>query len=567
MSTSYDVIVVGSGGAGLLAALRAADLGLSVVVVEKSHRYGGTTAASGGALWIPNHGLEGHLDSDAQAMAYLAAVTQGADGKRLRAYIENGPRLVSYLSEVGIRFQVVASLPDYFSNAPGTVAGRALFPAEIDGSSLGNDYLTMRELPHAFKLFNRYSLDLAESFALSARPFGWQWVAAKMLLKYWLDIPWRLKTRRDRRATMGVALIAGLRRELNRRGVQVLLNTGLEQLDVADGRVVGIRVSSSRQLSYLRANRAVVLAAGGFEQNQSMRDRWMAVPTNAKWSLTPPGANAGDAIRAGEAIGAATEFMGCAWWAPSMQLPARDVPNVDVTHQMFFDHRHPNSVCVNRLGFRFVNESGSYDRFGMAMIDDHLKTGANVPCWMIFDATYRAKYPCGGIMPASVMPDRRIPPEWWDNYLYRADDIGGLAGKIGIDGARLTTVINEMNDYAATGVDPQFGRGGEAYDRYFGDARVGPNPCMGPIDKPPYYAIRIDLGDLGTKGGLKADEHARVLDRQGDPIPGLYAAGNSSGSAFGNCYPGAGGTLGPALTFAYVAANHIANKGEYFAHR
>jgi 3-oxosteroid 1-dehydrogenase len=549
------VIVVGSGGAGLLAALRATDLGLSVIVVEKSHRYGGTTATSGGGLWIPNHGLQGHMDSDEQAMTYLAAVTQGADRERLRAYVENGRQMVSYLADIGVQFEAVPDLPDYFSNAPGAVAGRALFPAEIDGGTLGDDYLAMRELACAFKLSNRYALDLAQSFALAARPFGWQWVAAKMVMRYWVDIPWRMQTRRDRRATMGVALIAGLRRELNRRGVPVLLNRGLEQLDAAGGRVVGVRLTTNL---HLRTNHAVLLAAGGFEQSQAMRDRWMAVPTDTKWSLTPPGANTGDAIRAGEAIGAATEFMGCAWWAPSMQLPARDVPNVDVTHQMFFDHRHPNSVCVNRLGFRFVNESCSYDRFGMAMIEDHRKTGANVPCWMVFDAAYRAKYTCGGIMPTSVMPDRRVPSDWWDNYLYRADTIGELAKKLDIDAVRLASVIAEMNGYAATGVDPQFGRGGMVYDRYFGDARVRPNPCLGPIDKPPFYAIRIDLGDLGTKGGLKADQHARVLDLHGEPIPGLYAAGNSSGSVFGDCYPGAGGTLGPALTFAYIAANDIA---------
>lgn len=558
------MIVVGSGGAGLLAALRVSDLGLSTIVVEKSHRYGGTTATSGGGLWIPNHGLQGHRDSDEQAMTYLATVTQGADPGRLRAYVENGRRMVSYLSDVGIRLEVVHDLPDYFSYAPGAVAGRALFPAETDGSSLGDDYLAMRELSYAFKLSNRYALNLAESFALSARPVGWQWVAAKILMKYWLDVPWRLRTRRDRRATMGVALIAGLRRELNKRGVPVMLNRGLEQLEVAEGRVVGVRLTSNLRLG---ANHAVLLAAGGHEQSQTMRDRCMAVPTDAKWSLTPAGANTGDAIRAGEAIGAATEFMGCAWWAPSMQLPARDVPNVDVTHQMFFDHRHPHSVCVNRLGLRFVNESCSYDRFGMAMIEDHRKTGANVPCWMVFDAAYRAQYTCGGIMPATAMPDKRIPADWWDNYLYRADSIGELARKLDIDAARLAGVIAEMNGYAATGVDLQFGRGGDVYDRYFGDARVRPNPCLGPISQPPYYAVRVDLGDLGTKGGLKADPHARVLDRRGEPIPGLYAAGNSSGSVFGDCYPGAGGTLGPALTFAYIAANDIAMRAASGPHR
>ena len=156
------------------------------------------------------------------------------------------------------------------------------------------------------------------------------------------------------------------------------------------------------------------------------------------------------------------------------------------------------------------------------------------------------------------MPDRRIPPDWWDNYVYRADSIEALAEKLGLRGGRLTRVVGEMNGYAATGVDLEFGRGREVYDRYFGDPRVTPNPCLGPIEAPPYYAIRMDLGDLGTKGGLKADEYARVLDRQGHPIPGLYAAGNSSASVFGNCYPGSGGTLGPALTFAFIAANNIA---------
>jgi 3-oxosteroid 1-dehydrogenase len=174
-----------------------------------------------------------------------------------------------------------------------------------------------------------------------------------------------------------------------------------------------------------------------------------------------------------------------------MQLPARDVPNVDLTHPMFFDHRHPHSVCVNRLGSRFVNESCSYDRFGIAMIDDQRRTGANVPCWMIFDATYRRKYACGGIMPSSVMPDREIPPDWWDNYVYRADSIEALAGKFGLEGGRLAQVISEMNRYAATGVDLEFNRGAEVYDRYFGDARVTPNPCLGAIEERPFYAISI----------------------------------------------------------------------------
>ena len=182
--------------------------------------------------------------------------------------------------------------------------------------------------------------------------------------------------------------------------------------------MVGVRVTSNLS-AWAQIVRCFSLRVDSSRARQCGIAVWRCLPTQ-NGASTPPGANTGDAIRAGEAIGAATEFMECAWWAPSMQLPAQDIPNVDVTHQMFFDHRHPNSVCVNRLGFRFVNESCSYDRFGIAMIEDHRKSGANVPCWMVFDAAYRAKYTCGGIMPASVMPDKKIPPDWWDNYLYRA---------------------------------------------------------------------------------------------------------------------------------------------------
>ena len=192
------------------------------------------------------------------------------------------------------------------------------------------------------------------------------------------------------------------------------------------------------------------------------------------------------------------------------------------------------------------------------MVADQLKTGANTPCWLIFDATFREKFSAGGVMPNLLTPDKKIPPDWWGHYIFRADSIAALAAKIHVPADALAKTVANMNGYAKTGVDPEFGRGNNAYDQMFGDWNVKPNPCLGSIDKAPYYAVPINLGDLGTKGGLKADAMARVLDVSGQPIGKLYAAGNNAGSPFGNCYPGAGGTIGPAMTFGFVAANHIA---------
>jgi 3-oxosteroid 1-dehydrogenase len=217
-------------------------------------------------------------------------------------------------------------------------------------------------------------------------------------------------------------------------------------------------------------------------------------------------------------------------------------------------------VAVNRNGVRFVDEASGYDDFGKGMVADQLKTGANTPCWLIFDSVFREKFTAGGIMPSLIMPDRSIPPDWWDHYIWRAPTIDALAAKIHVPAAALKQTVANMNQYAKAGVDPEFGRGSNDYDKMFGDPTNTPNPCLGPIDRAPFYAVPINLGDLGTKGGLKCDARARVLDANGQPIPNLYAAGNNSGSPFGNCYPGAGGTIGPAMTFGFVAANDIAER-------
>jgi 3-oxosteroid 1-dehydrogenase len=561
MSEEFDVIVVGSGAAGLVAALRTADLGLSVLVVEKAHRYGGTTATSGGGLWIPNHGLLDDGDTREKALSYLYAISTGDYRKsKVDAYVDNAATMLRYLTSSGLEFEVFPGYPDYFPNKPGASTTRAVFPKEVGGEALGEDFHTLREQPFVFKLFNRYSMSLAEAFTLSTRPFGWQWMAFKILARYWLDLSWRLNSRRDRRLTMGNALIGGLRQALRSRKVPLLLNTKLERLVLENERIAAVTVNHNGSLRTISVRRAVVLGAGGYEQNQAIRDQYLPVATDVKWSMTPVGANTGDALQAAQAIGAATESMDRFWWTPTMQLPSSEVANFDITHQMFLDHRHPHSVCVNRLGDRFVDEAYSYDSFGSAMVEDHKRTGANIPCWLIFDVQYRRKYTCGGLMPSAVTPDRMLPKEWWDNYLFRADKLSILASKIGIDASRLAATVGRMNDYAKTGVDPEYGRGQNSYDLFFGDPRVKPNPCLGSIVEPPFYALRMDLGDIGTKGGLKVDEYARVLDQHDEPIQGLYAVGNSAAAPFGDAYAGAGGTLGPAATFAFIAANHLAEQ-------
>jgi 3-oxosteroid 1-dehydrogenase len=560
MAQAYDVIVVGSGSAGMAAALRASDLGLEVLVVEKTHKYGGTSATSGGVLWIPNHGLPGSDDSREETLRYLDAVTRGPVRRdRIEAFVDAGPEMLRYFKSLGIEFFSMP-WPDYFSEAPGARADRSVVLPMYDGRKLGDQFPLMREQFTRFKLLNRYSMDFSEAFTISTRAPGWLRALARVVGRYWLDFGTRRLTRRDRWFSLGGAVIGPIQEQLMARGVEIRLGTKLDKLVTTDGRVSGVEVSRFGKAYEIEARHGVIICAGGFEWNQELRDRFYTVPGSIRWSSTPEGANEGEALLAGLELGASTEFTETPWMVPTMLMPIKDASNFEEIHQAVFDVGRPHGVCVNRNGDRFVNESCGYDRFGNAMLEDQLKTGANTPCWLVFDATFRYKFTAGGFMPTAIMPDRSIPIDWWDHYIFKADSIAALAKKIDLDPACLENTVGKMNAYARSGEDPEYGRGSTPYDRNFGDATVKPNPCLGPIDKAPYYAVPINLGDLGTKGGLKADAQARVLDGNDQPIPGLYAAGNASGSPFGNCYPGAGGTIGPAMVFGYIAANDIAER-------
>jgi 3-oxosteroid 1-dehydrogenase len=559
MADDVDVVIAGSGSAGLTAALRASELGLEVLVLEKAHKYGGTSATSGGVIWIPNHGL-GTDDSREQALRYLEAVANGPVRRdRIDAYLDTGRELVAYLQAVGMKPQVMP-WPDYFATAPGARTDRSIVFPMYNGRELGDAFTLMREQFTRFKLMNRYSMDFVEAFIISTRSQGWRRTLARVISRYWLDFNTRRLTRRDRYMSLGAALIGPIRKLLADRGVEVRLGTAVKKLLVTDNRICGVEVERLGRRSTIRARHGVVVCAGGFEWNQTLRERFFTIPGDTRWSSSPEEANRGELLEAGLEVGAATEFTETGWWVPTMSIPIDTVSNFEEIHQAVFDVGRPHSVCVNRNGERFVDEACGYDQFGNAMLQDHLKTGANVPCWLVFDATFRRKFTAGGVMPTALRPDSKIPADWWDHYIFRAPTVTELAAKIEVDPNRLQTTVAKMNEYARTGVDPEFDRGGNIYDRNFGDAALTPNPCLGQIDTPPFYAIQINLGDLGTKGGLKADARARVLDRNNQPIPGLYAAGNASGSPFGNCYPGAGGTIGPAMVFGFIAANEIARQ-------
>jgi len=374
----------------------------------------------------------------------------------------------------------------------------------------------------------------------------------KLMLKYWTDFSWRRKTWRDRRLTLGQALVASLRLAMLRQAVPLMLGTKLESLITEQGRVSGVVVTQDGQVRKLLARCGVVLATGGFESNQALREQYLPAPTQADWTAAPRG-NEGDGLKAGLAVGAATGLMNMTWGAPTVP-----VPGAASATAVFVERSLPGCVVVNGQGRRFGNEAAPYTDFVNAVQADHAKTGASVPCWLVFDARFRKSYPCGPLMPSSIAPDGKLPAEWLSNVYWKADTLAALAEQIGVDAQGLAQTVSKMNEYAQTGVDTEFGKGSNAFDRYYADPKVKPNPCLAPIVDAPFYAVRLYPGEIGTKGGLLTDEAARVLRADGSVIRGLYAVGNCSAAVMGKTYAGAGATLGPAMTFGYLAARDLA---------
>ena len=558
--SSYDVIVVGSGAGAMTSALFAADQGLSVLIVEKSDRYGGTSAISGGGIWIPNNhyfkALGGN-DSPELSMQYLKAATgEHADEGRLRAYVEHAPQMIKTLTQNShVRYAVADKYPDYYPHLPGALpGGRTLDPELFDTSLLAEELPNLRKPSPSTLLMGRIAWTARDAHTAMARSFGWQWLIFKLMARYKLDFKWRRKSKYDRRAALGSSLVASLRRSLMDRNVPLWLNSDFQDVLVEQGRVSGIKVLTGGKVLELTARRGVIFGSGGFEQNQTLREKFLPQPTHTRWSATPPGNNTGAALEAGLNLGAATALMNWAWWAPTIAVPGEEKPR-----GVFAERAFPGAIVVNSLGQRFVNEAAPYLEFVDAMYQDNRKSaGRSVPAWVIFDGHFRFHYAMGPLMPAQVVPDTRLRKEWLNTVYWKADSLQALAAQIDVDAAGLESTVHKVNQYAHTGVDLDFARGGNVFDRYYGDSNIKPNPCLAPLRKGPYYAMRLDAGDIGTKGGLLTNQHAQVVREDGQPIPGLYAIGNCSASVMGTSYPGAGGTLGPAMTFGYIAARHLA---------
>lgn len=549
-----DVVVVGSGAGALTAAVTAAECGASVIVVEKAHLYGGTSATSGGTIWIPCSHLQPPEagDNPDDALRYLQQLAGDVvPESKLRTYVERAPEMVKFLTDrCEQRFHAIP-YADYHTDLPGSREGwRSHDPLPISIDEIPRDHLTLQPPHPAMPLFGKINFTSQEFRPMMRKESGWTRVLLRIIAKYYLDVGQRLRSPKDRRMTMGNALVARLRAAANKRKVQVWLSSPLDDLILESGRVVGVIVRRGGAQQRVYAKRAVILGAGGFERNGEMRQQYLPKPTAAEWTVAQP-FNTGDAIRAGQKIGAKLALMDQAWWAPGYRLE-----DVDRAHPLFVERALPNSLIVDQEGQRYMNEAASYHVAGAQMLARGLKAA---PSFVIFDAVFRGKYALGPILPGSPAMDGRIRRSMRNLYK-RADSLAGLAQLIGVPAQALETSVARFNGFAQTGKDTDFGRGDTAYDRYYGDPHVTPNPNLGPVAKPPFYALPIYPCDIGTKGGLLTDEYARVLDQDDRPIDGLYAIGNCSASVMGKSYPGAGSTLGPAMTFGYIAARHATER-------
>ena len=557
---SVDVLVVGSGNGALTAALCAYEMGAKdVLVVEKSALYGGTSATSGGGIWIPcsRPAQEaGAKDSYAEALQYVQGSTPaGAVPLAMQeTYLKEGPKMLDFLqARTRVRYESLAHYPDYWSNLPGAKHGhRSLEPAPVARSVLKQDAKNLRDTHHMMWMFDRIAMTQVDAQVLMAQLPGWKGLAARRIWDHVSDVGWALTNKRSRRIACGCAGIARLRWSMHDRQLPLWLQAQMTELLTDDaGRVTGARIIRAGASTAVRARRAVVLAAGGFEHNQQMREQYLPQPTEARWSAAA-GTNTGDAHRAAMAIGAATRLMNGGWWCSSITAPDDPVPRLAI-----MDKSYPGNIVVTRRGRRIANESQNYITYQLEFYRRHTPQDPQAPSWMIFDARSRRMYFNGPLWPARFRPDKRLPKSYFSSgFITRADSIRELATQAGIDAEGLEKTVSAMNEYARTGKDLEHGRGDAEYDRYYADPRIKPNPCLAPISEAPFYAMRIDPGDFGTHGGLITNTDAQVLREDGNPVPGLYAVGNCA-AAILPTYPGPGSTLGPAMTFAWQAAKHF----------
>lgn len=535
---TYDVVVLGTGAAALTAAIRAADEGATVGLFEKADTVGGTSAWSGGMVWIPMNPHMAELgieDTREEVMTYLDSLSNGLiDADLAGAMIDAGPEVISYLeAHTPTRFQIIKDFPDYHPEHPGAKPG--------GGRSLECPLFPFDELgpwQHRVGVGPQLSgnITMGETSLGRGAPEG---VAPAELE--------RRRIRDERGAGQG--LIGPLLKGCLDRGIEPRTRMRAVELLRADGRISGVRFETADGTVDVAATRGVIMATGGFEWDPELVRAFARGPLVRAASVPT---NTGDGLKMAMKVGAALGNMREAWWVATIDVP---VNGRLAAWQVNGERTRPHSIMVNKLGRRFANEAANYNALGAAfhVIDLATYDYVNHPAWLVFDRHYATRYGLAGFKPAD---DTAPVPQW----LLEAPTVRKLAEQMGVPPDALEATVARFNEQAANGEDTDFGRGRSKHDRWWGDPELGDGPqaTLGPLDTAPFYATRVYSGVLGTKGGPRTDGDGQVIDVEGRPIPGLYVAGNAMASAMGMTYGGAGGTLGPAIVFGYLAGRHAA---------
>ncbi|QIO31949.1 FAD-dependent oxidoreductase [Bradyrhizobium sp. 1(2017)] len=555
-----DVLVAGSGCSGMSAAITARHRGLDVLIVEKEPRFGGTTARSGGWLWIPGTSLAkayGIEETPERARTYLRhEAGNNFDAARVDAFLSAGPEAVDFFtSKTALRFDMPLVFPDYHAEAPGGAqGGRSMVTRPFDGRELGDRIKTLGMPLPELTVFGMmlgsgkeiiHFMRVTKSLASAA-------YVAKRLSRHLMDV---LSYGRGMTLTNGNALAGRLAKSALDLNIPMWLSAPVRELTVENGTVTGAIVAREGREVRVRARQGVVLACGGFPHDVARRKKMFPhAPTGNEHYSPGPTGNTGDGLRLAESAGGRIEdrLPNAAAWVPVSLTTRKDGSKGVMPH--FIDRAKPGVIAVMRDGRRFANEGNSYHDFVQAMIKA-AKPGEEIAAYLVCDHKTLRKYGLGCVPPFPMPLGHHLNT----GYLLRGETLEALAAKAGIDAKAFTETVKQFNATAPLGHDAAFGKGSKAYNRYQGDAMHGPNPCIAPIENGPFYAIKMVIGDLGTYAGIVTDENARALDAEGRVIPGLYAAGNDMASIMGGNYPGAGITLGPALTFGYIAGRHLAD--------
>ena len=565
LQKEYDLVIVGSGGGSMAAALVAKKLGKRAVILEKQDKVGGSTGFSGGVWWVPNNKLlaeAGIHDSYEKAREYFDSVVTykgpGVTPQRRDALLKGGPRMIEFLRGLGLKVRRPRDdWPDYYDDLPGGLPqGRSLLPEPLDLNELGEwkKHLSLYPPTTGVPLGS----DEFPTLFLLKRTFAGKMRAARFAMLM-------LRDKLQKRITVasGGAIQGRMLQIALREGVEIQINTPAKRFLVEGGRVVGVVVEHDGREAEVRARDGVIMNVGGFSRNKAFRERVTDGPITDEWTSANPG-DTGEMIQAMMDIGAATDCLDTAWWVVTSRNLDGSWPQgaiwKDGSIRPFMHHLDlslPYSMMVDQTGRRVADEAGAYMEIGERIYQRQRENGKAFPCWVIFDKRHRERYPWG------PLPPGQTPQQWLDSgYMKKADTLDQLAGLCGIDPAGLRAEVERFNGFCAAGVDTDFNRGGRVFDRAHGDPTVKPNPNLGPIEQGPFYAVAIFPGDVGTAGGVVADEYARVLREDGSVIPGLYAVGNSTASVFGRCYPAAGASIGASFTFGYIAAHHSAGSNE-----